>query len=64
VKQKELKFKISIGEARIQDIENGIVNFGMSAQRRIVQNAHEENLKDTRSSDMDGSNFQVHEHGQ
>lgn len=64
MKQKELKFKISIGEAFIQDIENGIVNFGISAQNRIVQNDREEILKDTRLSDMDWPGFQVDEHGQ
>ena len=35
MKRDLLKFRISIGSAIIQDIENGIVNIGMSVQRNI-----------------------------
>jgi hypothetical protein len=62
MKQKGLEFKISIGETFIQDVENGIVNFGMASQRKITKNI-QGNPKDVRPTDLNKGNFRVSEHG-
>ncbi len=43
MKKEPLQLNIAIGSAEIRDMENGIVNFGVSAQKKITKNEDSQN---------------------
>lgn len=63
MKQEELQFIISIGETHIQDIENGIVNFGLSAQQRIIKGDCKKKTIKTRFNEKNTSTPKVSKNG-